>query len=372
MNIVLRLPSDARSSLRVDPLSLIGFTDERHAGNHNQDRLAVAYSAGQGVSAGWLLALVCDGVGGSSHGERAASLAVASTALEVAVSRPESSAVDTLRKALQLAHGHTAAAFHSKSSTTAVALLVRGDSAAIGWVGDSRAYQISDGKLTLVTSDDTLAGAMARTDSEFKFELNEEYADRLSQAIGGANPVNANAISWKPMTPDASCLLCTDGVWKPTEAVLGTVVDVCREGQELMRRLLLISDWMGGTDNASAILVPPLRAVREFISDPANATPRDSVMICLPGNFQTLIPLQSLKGTAVSVFPKHRDDRSTDEDVSAPEPKKASTKRRSDSGKTRSKRSPAHSGSQLVIAEEPLDEAETTPTSTLHSDEAPT
>ena len=178
--------------------------------------------------------------------------------------RQTSGVEEALKAILERAHDQTATAFHSKSSTTAVAFFVLGDEAAIGWVGDSRAYEISDGKATLLTSDDTLSGVMARSDSTVRFELSEEFADRLAQAIGGENPVNANVAAWAASSPDARCLLCTDGVWKPLDKTIDTLVDVCRDGSEQMRRMLQMSEWLGGVDNASAVLVPPVHAVQAF------------------------------------------------------------------------------------------------------------
>jgi serine/threonine protein phosphatase PrpC len=234
MNLVLKLPPEARSSLKVDPLSLIGFTDVRRVAHGNQDRIAVAYSVEPNVTSNWLLAIVCDGVGGSSHGERAAAMAIASMALDLANLR-QKGATESLREVLQRAHDRTSTAFHSKSSTTAVVLLVKGETAAIGWIGDSRAYQIADGKATLLTIDDTLAGAMARADSRFEFELNEEYADRLSQAIGSVGPVAPNVVALAPSAKDAFCILCSDGIWKPIEPAFDVIVDCRRKLTHLAR-----------------------------------------------------------------------------------------------------------------------------------------
>lgn len=358
---VLKLPPDARSSLKVDSLPLVGFTDVRRAAHGNQDRVAVAYSIGQDVATSWFLAVVCDGVGGSLHGERAAALAVAAIAIEIADSS-KMNAAEMLREAFQTAHFRTSAAFQSKSSTTAVALLVAGNTAAIGWVGDSRAYQISGGKASLLTTDDTFAGAMARADSSFKFDLNEEYAERLSQAIGGENSVTPNVIDWPSSAADASCLLCTDGIWKPTEPAFDTMVDACRDGPELMRRLLLLSDWMGGTDNASAILIPPLGTVRKFICDSSNATPNGAMVICLPGPMQTLIPVSDFKSTPRSIQLMRQSPRADQSEEMANDLKKLPNKRKAGGpSKGRSKQG-ASVKNQLVIEEEPLDDTSPHPT----------
>jgi hypothetical protein len=271
-------------------------------------------------------------------------------------------AAEVLRDAFQSAHFRTSVAFQSKSSTTAVAWLVAGNTAAIGWVGDSRAYQISGGKATLLTTDDTFAGAMARADSRFKFDLNEEYGDRLSQAIGGENSVTPNVIEWSSSADDASCLLCTDGIWKPTEPAFDTMVDACRDGPELMRRLLLLSDWMGGTDNASAILIPPLGTVRKFICDPSNSTPNGSIVICLPGPMQTLFPVSDFKGTPRSIQLKRQSPRADQSEELANDLKKLPNKRKTGGTSKGRSRQGASVTNQLVIEEEPLDDTSPHPT----------
>lgn len=369
-NLVLKLPADARLSLKVESLPVVGFTDQRHSGHVNQDRIAVAYSTGLRPASNWLLALVCDGVGGSSHGESAASTAIAAIALEVATLRSLADPTEALRRALHHSHLHTAAAFQSKSSTTAVALLVTETGAALGWVGDSRGYEIASGEATLLTTDDTLAAATARANPSFKFELNEEYGDRLSQAIGGMAPVHANVIAWRPSSDAAMCLLCTDGIWKPTEVALPALVSACHQGPELMRRLLLVSDWMGGMDNASAVLVPPLGDVRDFLADPANATPSDFMLLCLPGYLQTLLPVEGRKVADASALIQH--DRAKDyEGEPAQRSKKATTKRKiGGSAKGESRSSLKKLGKQLVIAEEPPDEESTDSPGKVQGDQA--
>lgn len=351
MSLVLQLPHDARSSLKIDPLSLVGFTDVRHGSYGNQDRIAVAYCAEQKPASSWLLAIVCDGVGGSLHGERAAALTISTMALEMAGLR-RLNAVDALREALLRAHSRTTSAFQSKSSTTAAALLITDNGAAIGWIGDSRVYEVSQGKARLLTSDDTLAGALAKVDSKLASELNDEYAERLSQAIGGANMVTPNVLNWYPSNEDAFCILCTDGVWKTTEHVLGALTKTCRDAPELMRRLLVQSDWLGGIDNASAVYVPPINAVRSFLANPANRSTQDAIVVCLPGPLQTLIQIQPVNNSMLAERPD-RQIEGAKRLTSAP--KKSSTKVKVD----RSKRTPKRNlalANQLVIEEEPLDD----------------
>ncbi|MDQ2186920.1 serine/threonine-protein phosphatase [Alcaligenaceae bacterium A4P071] len=368
--VVLKLPSEARSSLRIDALPLVGFTDVRHMSYGNQDRIAAAYRVCDDPEDSWLLAVVCDGVGGSANGERAAALTVASLAVDLSTVRRRRGAANILKDLLHRAHIRTSAAFNSKSSTTAVACLISGGSAVIGWVGDSRAYQISDGEATQLTIDDTLASAIAKTDSKFALELNEEYGERLSQAVGGDSNLVANVIEWLPSSEEAFCILCSDGVWKPVQPVLEAVVGACSDGQELMRRLLILSDWTGGHDNASAIMLPPFHIALKFLNNTANATPDGCFVLSLPGN-QSIV-----MSDGASKWPMHGERefstgvQHATETSNSKSPARKSSSKRKGSGSTAEKgKSRPDAGSQLVIAEEPTNDESTSTTNALQSDE---
>lgn len=350
-------------------MPLVGFTDDRRAAYGNQDRIAVAYAAGRGESS-WLLAIVCDGVGGSSHGERAASTAAASVALEVARSDTRKELAKVLGTALSRAHSQTANRFQSKSSTTAVALLVSHADAVVGWVGDSRAYLLSGGKAALLTTDDTLAAAAARANPDLGIELNEEYGERLAQAIGGTNPVSPNILAWKSAEPDAMCMLCTDGVWKPTEAALDSLVGACQDVPELARRLMFVSDWMGGTDNASALLVPSVARLRDFLAHAASPTPEGFLSLHLPGPSHVLIPSQeAAAGQRVREDVPDKQANLPGFTQTTPPTKEPPAKRKANSSKKVDvKPKNRRLSNQLVIAEEPLDEGQTNSTTKIPGD----
>src|SRR5690349_19311849 len=63
-----------RQFLRDSNELAVAFTDERHTGKGNQDRLAIAYKIDPATPGNsWFFAGVCDGVGGEQDGDVAAS-----------------------------------------------------------------------------------------------------------------------------------------------------------------------------------------------------------------------------------------------------------------------------------------------------------
>lgn len=284
---VEQLPPESRSFIKLDPFKSFGFTDIRHGRSGNQDRAVVAYRSSSDSSENWYLAVVCDGVGGSLNGERAAALACASLVAEISASHKTAPLAVLLHNALEETHKVVCAAFEKRSSTTLAAFVVKGDQSAICWIGDSRVYQLSH-QVTLITRDDTLKTALELA-GNFAEELNEEFAERLSQAIGGDCQIKPN-VSPLMLSSHDDYLLCSDGVWKPLTATLQDLTANCPDRAELTRRLLLTSDWHGGKDNATAIVLPSPFEIKSALLRPTNYTPVGCCAVCLPGGTQLFVP----------------------------------------------------------------------------------
>ena|ERR1700761_5518587 len=370
--LVRRVPAEPRAPLRVEGLGATGVTDERRHGRGNQDRLAVAYSTGPDAG-GWLMAIVCDGVGGSAHGELAASYCISVMVQSLASGyRTNAPANYLLRQAISSANSAVSSAFEGRSSTTVVALLVTENDAGLGWVGDSRAYALTPKGHKLLSSDDTFGAAVAKHSAHLSIELSEEYADRLSQAVGGSNPISPNlALLTAEAQGDSSFLLCTDGIWKPAEPILGRTLDACDDPKDALRRLLLISEFAGGVDNATGIYLPSIRKIRSFLSDIRMSSYSEGAVVHLPGPTQTVLQVSKSpfkRESAVERFDTVREPKN---------PKAAARSRRAiknrDEVQPEVKTLRPNAGHQMVIEEEPSD-GTTTPESTqqVSGDKSPT
>ena len=110
--------------------------------------------------AGPYLQLVADGVGGAAAGE-VASATTAYVVTALAMGRPDLDGPTLLAEAVAVAHRELrrgAREDHARQgmATTLTALLARGDRVTLAHVGDSRAYLLRDGRLTRLSTDQTL------------------------------------------------------------------------------------------------------------------------------------------------------------------------------------------------------------------------
>jgi serine/threonine protein phosphatase PrpC len=158
--------------------------------------------------------VVCDGLGGSEHGERAAALAA--NAFMAEASRPE------WRTALQrgIAAAQTAvkdfsarAGARSRPGTTLSGVLVR--DGLVNWVsvGDTRAYVLSASGAKQISIDDSLSQLLVGIGAANAQET-ERSADRnvLTQAIGSDDVVPHFGEQFG-LHPGDVLLVCTDGFW---------------------------------------------------------------------------------------------------------------------------------------------------------------
>lgn len=214
---------------------------------------------------GTLLA-VADGLGGYERGEFASQLAVEAT-VQALFSSTEAniSLAQQLRMAVEAAHRavcqqHLEMSPGSRMGSTLTAMHVGQGMLTIAQVGDSRAYMFSEGRLTLLTEDQTIVHMLHKkgllTDEE---ALNHPDRHVVLQALGQGNGV-APAIQRLPCKADDCLLLCTDGLssyvsHEQIEEILKT------EHQENVRcqRLIQAANAAGGADNVTVLLARLLR-----------------------------------------------------------------------------------------------------------------
>lgn len=285
----MSMPSQGRLGLKVATDLAIGFTDDRNTEKGNQDRLAVAYCLDPSQSGeNWFFAGVCDGVGGETQGDVAASIALAEIISELCVgeaSNPEK----RLGRAILRAHTEVQERLQKRSATTFAGVLIseRGG-LVIGSVGDSRIYSASDYELVKLSQDDTLAEMLRRQSPDQRVQetiqaLKPQWQESLGQAIGSELPLQPRTSVWSPIALGTGCVLCTDGVWKPLEPILAQVVRANAGRQDLARRLMTLTDHLGGTDNATAIVLPEIAKVHQWLRAGHRPAEDGLVHVVLPG-----------------------------------------------------------------------------------------
>ena len=201
----------------VTPINIkgktLGFVDSRIGGRkENQD------SAGFRETELGSLIVVCDGMGGMQGGSVASQLAVQTILETVALADKKTNPKTVLIQAIK--NANAAIIEHGQNNpnlrgmgTTATVLLLTPYSALTAYVGDSRIYQLRNGKKIFRTFDHSMVFEMVK-----KRIISEEQARLSAQSnvILKALGVNADVeveIAERPYKKGYRFVLCSDGFW---------------------------------------------------------------------------------------------------------------------------------------------------------------
>ncbi|MCR4890797.1 MAG: protein phosphatase 2C domain-containing protein [Lachnospiraceae bacterium] len=159
-----------------------------------------------------------DGLGGQGHGEEASSLVAEVIGEKFKKDYKKEDFLETAFSAAQdrLKARQKEAGLSHSMMTTSVVLVLDGDEARWGHIGDSRLYQFEDGVITGRTIDHSVPQMLALSgeikEEEIRFH---EDRNRILKAMGTDwekfEPVIARPIK---VHKGVSFLLCTDGFWE--------------------------------------------------------------------------------------------------------------------------------------------------------------
>ncbi len=237
-----------------------GLTDPGNVRKQNQDAFQIVK-----LDRSALLCVVCDGMGGAKSGNIASTLAVEVFTEEIRrcwKSSMDSDQIDQmLRSAVKLANFTVfdqAVQFpeFEGMGTTLVAVLVRGKSATVVNVGDSRAYAISRSGIQQITKDHSLVQLMVDR-GELTPEVAKTYPGKnyITRAIG-TEPLVLCDVFHRAVSRGDFLLLCTDGLSNvmDDQEILFEVVHGVNK-QHCCKRLLNIAKNRGAPDNVTSVLV---------------------------------------------------------------------------------------------------------------------
>ena len=247
--------------------SFAGVTDrgKRHACNEDALALTVEDVPEQ---ADCFILVVCDGVSSSQRADDASAAAAnaACTSLQEAVRGGGMNNEAAMRAAISAAHAAASEVPYDPAQpkdppgATLVAALVRGGTATLGWLGDSRAYWIGETSATLLTHDHSWvnavvdAGEMTEEDA-----LKAPEAHAITRCLGPLNDgMPEPTILTVPTTGPGRLLLCTDGLWNyapQTEQLAGLVRAGGEDALMVCRRLIEFALSKGGRDNITVATV---------------------------------------------------------------------------------------------------------------------
>jgi len=210
------------------------------------------------VNAEQNLFVVADGMGGHAAGEVASRLAVDAINEFVCLTGDD----EEITWPYGLANRKVLEATKEKSeyegmATTVAAVLVDGDVANLGHVGDSRIYLLRDAKITQLTTDhswvnEQIVGGMISPDQARSHPLRNV----VTRALGGKNDLQVDMKVHK-IEPGDMLLLCSDGLttMMADDDIAGVVAEAKGDVEKAARGLVASANARGGEDNITVVML---------------------------------------------------------------------------------------------------------------------
>jgi len=230
----------------VRPYDSAGHTDTGKVRRLNEDAILLRDDLG--------LWVVADGLGGHAAGDYASQLIVERLG---ALQRPDDVAdfieaiEDVLEQVNQDLLQHARNQQVDLIGSTVVVLVYDRDFMLCGWVGDSRGYGVSDGRLRQLTRDHV----HGVKDDATQFSQAGASPGVLTRAIGAQEVLLVDWVVARHV-PGAPFLLCSDGINKEIpDAELDLECRRVREPRALLARLFELALGRAARDNVSAVVV---------------------------------------------------------------------------------------------------------------------
>jgi serine/threonine protein phosphatase PrpC len=267
---MINLPS-SRDHAEVDLGNAAGVSDRGLRHHRNEDAMALACEVTPDGPV--VVAVVCDGVSSSPRPDEASHVA-AQAALPVllAAVREGGDLIEASRAAVTAGRESVARLHepsHDTSATTFVSAVAAPGLVTLCWLGDSRAYWLTqpEEESVQLTRDDSVAGGMIEAGLATEAAaMASPHAHVLTRWLGGdaadldGDPKRAPHVEqYSP--PGAGCLLvCSDGLWNylPEAADLAELAlpKALNDPLSAAADLVQFAVEAGGADNITAVLIP--------------------------------------------------------------------------------------------------------------------
>jgi serine/threonine protein phosphatase PrpC len=264
--------ASAPASLRA-----FGATDVGRRRQVNEDRFHVDVPRG--------IFIVVDGMGGHAAGDKAADTAIA--AMTERLARQTGTIPDRLREAITIANNEVHRLAASRPDWTGMAcvttaVVVDGDRAFVGHVGDSRLYRLADGRIEKMTPDHSPIGEREDADEMSELEAmrhprrNEVYRDVGSEPHDATDPGYVY-VADLDLPAGSALLLCSDGLTDlvPSDAIRRIVTANTGAPDRVVQALIAAANEAGGKDNITAVYAErPASPARAVAPGAAGVAPR--------------------------------------------------------------------------------------------------
>jgi PPM family protein phosphatase len=239
-----------------------------HAGNRPENQDFILLEPGLG------LYMICDGMGGHSGGRIASeqsAIAVASNLAATELASDAEVTVHQMAKYLFDAVGNACREVFSIAEkdlalkgmgSTLTAVLVRGSSAVLAHVGDSRCYLLREGKQYQLSNDHTYVEELVKEGLLTREQANgHPYAHVLTRAVGATETIPVDMLKFEVVAGDI-LMLCSDGFYNRWQDITEQrIMDMVCESvkapnfDEAVAGLVTDTVTVDGSDNTSAIVI---------------------------------------------------------------------------------------------------------------------
>ena len=216
-----------------------------------------------------LVACVSDGMGGMQAGEVASEIAVnsvlssASKLLDMEQLPPSENWDNLLKEWFSLANERICSALEkrrAKGGCTLLCCLLQGKSLSFAHIGDCRLYLFRENAAQLLTTDHSLAAAMAMQNGQYDPDALRHHPDRsmLTRSLGDRLPLPSYFVDTgrQELKDGDVLLLCSDGVWEPLS--LQEMLEIINQNEDLnsaVQRILEKVLERGAPDNATVLII---------------------------------------------------------------------------------------------------------------------
>lgn len=201
----------------------------------------------------FVVAALCDGMGGMAKGGRCANLALSVFATSLIRSQ-EVDYPKKLETAIQEANKAVFREFNGDGGTTlsAVACNEENQCWAIN-VGDSRIYQVlANGKVEKLSVDDTIEGQLEAL-NRLKNTHSSEESKKLVQYVGMGKSLEPHHIQVGAIATTKLLLLTSDGAHSMPADTFQQIIIHAKSSTDIVDHLITHSEWVGGKDNATVV-----------------------------------------------------------------------------------------------------------------------
>lgn len=232
------------------------------------DDRRVVYDRAEVKSRGLLLA-VADGMGGADAGDVASAMVIEHLT-DAMTGCAEGPAITCMHDAVNLAHGAVwdhATERHQRMGATLTALHIRPNGeATIAQVGDSRAYLLRNGEISMLTHDQSMVQLMVDQGVMSEDQVQDcPFRNVILQAMGHQPEVKV-ALSTLALRDRDAILICSDGLTGDvSDAEIRDVLTSSLRLDVAAQRLVDLANQRGGHDNTTVVLagfggeLPPAR-----------------------------------------------------------------------------------------------------------------